>query len=232
MASKGKFQRKSIKRLRGGAAVLLLGALALTACSSAAKHSSSASTTNNARPSTSANTSTNAGAPNGTKGGEAGGTGAGAAVGTGAGAANRPVGTASPPPGGSVRPPVTSLGEPVSPTRVAHPCALVSQSQAQSILGISLQAPTEAPLGPTCIFKSTKGTIAATLAIEAESLDQIRGQMHDAQVSSLQGHQAVCGTYGRPTLYASLKGGSLLVVSAPCPMAQRLAADALPHIPA
>lgn len=113
---------------------------------------------------------------------------------------------------------------------VRHPCKLVTQAEAQSALGIPLRPLTEAPLGPTCIFESEQGNIAATLAVEQASVDQLRSRLPQMQATITDGHQGYCGTYGKPTLFVSLTKTSLLVVSAGCGQAEKLATDALAHI--
>jgi hypothetical protein len=108
----------------------------------------------------------------------------------------------------------------------------VSKVEAESILGRPLDQPVEALQGPTCIFKSTNGTIAATIAVETVPLARFRSGMKGVHVESVAKHQTFCGTFGSPTLVSQLDRGALLVVSAPCPVAQRLAAHALPRVPA
>lgn len=111
-----------------------------------------------------------------------------------------------------------------------EPCSLITMSQARAALGQSLRTPTQAPLGPTCIFHSTKGTEVATMAVEKEQFDQIRPKVSGIKTATVAGKATYCGVYGKPTLFAPLDSDSLLVISAPCPQAQKMAAAALPRL--
>lgn len=122
--------------------------------------------------------------------------------------------------------------EPVTPPITApNPCRLVSQSQAQSILGGSV-AESEAPLGPTCIMKVAQRKQVVTMAVETLSVKNQVRQMHQLEQETIGGHAAYCGRLGQPQLYLSLSGGKALSVSAPCAVARALAATALSHLQA
>ncbi len=120
---------------------------------------------------------------------------------------------------------------PIAP-RGPNPCMLVSRTQAQAILGAPIQSVTEAPLGPTCIFKLQGQEQTVTLAVERMNIASQVHVMKKVQRSTVGGHAAYCGTLGRPMLYLSLSRGRVLNVTAPCGIAQALAAKALPRITA
>lgn len=116
------------------------------------------------------------------------------------------------------------------PPLVPHPCSLVTTAEAQAALGGQLDQPVEAPQGPTCIFKLTSGTIAATIAVENAPLARFIDRMKGSKSLVIAKHLTYCGILGSPTLVSEVGANSLLVVSAPCSVAQKLAADALPHL--
>jgi hypothetical protein len=126
--------------------------------------------------------------------------------------------------GGSNEPPVPAIKAP-------NPCRLVSQTEAQSILGQSVSM-TEAPLGPTCIMRVGQQKQVVTLAVEAVSLQSQVKQMHQLEKATVGGHQTFCGKLGQSQFYLSLTGGKAIAVSAPCAMARALAATALTHLKA
>jgi hypothetical protein len=122
--------------------------------------------------------------------------------------------------------------EPVVPAiKAPNPCRLVSQTEAQSILGQSVSM-TEAPLGPTCIMRVGQQKQVVTLAVETVSLQSQVKQMHQLEKATVGGHQTFCGKLGQSQFYLSLTGGKAIAVSAPCAMARALAATALTHLKA
>jgi hypothetical protein len=110
------------------------------------------------------------------------------------------------------------------------PCKLVTQAQAQAIVGHPIGAPQEAPLGPTCIFQSKGSASAITLAVESIDFVSIRAHMRGRRRVEVAGHRAYCGYYGQQMTYVLLSGGRVLNVTAPCSLGLRFAAAALPHL--
>jgi hypothetical protein len=115
-------------------------------------------------------------------------------------------------------------------TRVT-PCALVTRAQAQSIVGVKLLEPLEAPQGPTCIYRTTSGKNVLTVAVQSADIKHLKRQMRDRHRVSISDKFGYCGTFGRPTLYMKLSRDRVLSVSAPCAMARQFAAKALPQLP-
>ena len=127
--------------------------------------------------------------------------------------------------------PTTVRSAPVAKAPVVpHPCSLVTTTEAQSALGRQIAQPIEAPQGPTCIFRLTSGTIAATIAVEDAPLTRYLDRMQGSKSAVLAKHLTYCGSLGSPTLVSEVGANSVLVVSAPCSVAEKLAADALPHL--
>ena len=134
--------------------------------------------------------------------------------------------------GSTVRRAKGGADEPITPPITApNPCRLVSQSEAQSILGGSV-AESEAPLGPTCIMKVAQQKQVVTMSVETLSVKNQVRQMRQIEQETIGGHAAYCGRLGEPQLYLSLTGGKALAVSAPCSVARALAATALVHLKA
>ena len=112
-----------------------------------------------------------------------------------------------------------------------NPCTLVTRSEAASIIGRSVAA-SEAPLGPTCIYRLIGSKNEITLAIEAMSFSQVAHQLTKRTKVTVGSRQAYCGSLGTRMLLVPLAGGRVLHVSAPCAQAQRFAALALSHLTA
>lgn len=107
------------------------------------------------------------------------------------------------------------------------PCNLVTRSQARSILGDGVQAPVEAPQGPTCIYRSETGKTFITLAVQSLDIDKLRRQVRRSQTVAVSDRKAYCGVYGTSMLYLPLRDQRVLSVAAPCAVAKRFAARAV-----
>jgi hypothetical protein len=112
----------------------------------------------------------------------------------------------------------------------AHPCGLLTAAEARSILGSAVRPARQAPLGPTCIFASTAGSVLATLSIQTGSIAQVQSRVRNLARATAAGHTTYCGTFGQPTLWVALNATRMLVVAAPCPTAEALATKVLPRI--
>jgi hypothetical protein len=107
------------------------------------------------------------------------------------------------------------------------PCNLVTRAQAQAILGATVEAPVEAPQGPTCIFRSPSANTFITLAVQSSDLDSLKGQVRRRQEVTVSDRKAYCGTTGQPMLYVELSRRRILTVGAPCSLARQFAARAV-----
>ncbi len=107
------------------------------------------------------------------------------------------------------------------------PCKLVTRAQAQAILGAPIAAPTEAPLGPTCIYESRGRGQQITLDIEVLDFVKIRSKIHDTIRAVVANRVAYCGRYGRPTTFVPLAHGQVLNIAAPCAIGMRFAETAV-----
>ena len=110
------------------------------------------------------------------------------------------------------------------------PCNLVSKAQAGAIVGAPLQDPLEAPQGPTCIYRSQDGKRFVTVAVQAVAFSKLKHQMHKRQQVTVSNKTAFCGMLGQPILYVPLSGRRVLSVAAPCQVARKFAARAVPRL--
>jgi hypothetical protein len=111
-----------------------------------------------------------------------------------------------------------------------NPCRLVSVAEVKSISGQTITSSLEAPLGPTCVYKVSNSKADITVAVESANVSQITRHMTKRQQLTVQGHSAYCGQLGSQMLFVPLSGGRFLHVTAPCSVAQRLAAVALSRL--
>jgi hypothetical protein len=107
------------------------------------------------------------------------------------------------------------------------PCNLVTERQAQAIVGAAMRDPVEAAQGPTCIYRSRDGRSFVTLAVQALRFDAIRPRLRLRRRVAVAGRTAYCGTYGQPMLYLPLRRGRVPSVAAQCPTPRRFAARAV-----
>jgi hypothetical protein len=110
------------------------------------------------------------------------------------------------------------------------PCNLVTKAQAGAIVGAPLQDPLEAPQGPTCIYRSQDGKRFVTLAVQSVAFSKLKHQMHKRQQVTVSNKTAFCGMLGQPILYVPLSGRRVLSVAAPCQVARKFAARAVPRL--
>jgi hypothetical protein len=107
------------------------------------------------------------------------------------------------------------------------PCNLVTQRQAQAILGAPLQDPVEAAQGPTCIYRSKDGRSFVTLAVQSLDFAKLKPRLRLPRRVTVGERIAYCGTYGQPMLYVPLRGGRVLSVAGRCEIARRFASRAV-----
>lgn len=110
-----------------------------------------------------------------------------------------------------------------------NPCSLVSAREAEAILGTRLQAPEEAPLGPTCIYKPHKASKLTTLSLTSTDLTALERRVHHSTVR-LGTHTLICASYGQPEGFLQLPSKRVLEIAASCDTAARFAADALARL--
>jgi|SRR4051794_6024974 hypothetical protein len=110
------------------------------------------------------------------------------------------------------------------------PCNLVSPARARAILGGPIQAPIEAPQGPTCIYRTKTNSRFVTVAVQPLSLATVKRQLKGREAVALPGRTAYCGVYGQAMLYAGLSGGRVLAIGGRCSLAREFAASAVKRL--
>jgi hypothetical protein len=125
---------------------------------------------------------------------------------------------------------VASRKQKGSAASAKRPCSLVTKAQAQSIIGVPILEPLEAPQGPTCIYQSKTRKQYVTLTVQNTDFARLKAQVRKRREVAVSTRTAVCGTYGRPMLYLPLNGGRVLSVAGRCGIASRFAATAVPHL--
>jgi Protein of unknown function (DUF3558) len=119
-----------------------------------------------------------------------------------------------------------------SPRTRFTPCNLVTQAQARAVFGASVQAPVEAPQGPTCIYRTEKGDRFIAIAVQSLDIDDLKRSLQQRRTVDVSGHRAFCGQYGQPMLYLPLVRDRVLSVSGRCDLAKRFAAKAVRELQA
>ena len=113
--------------------------------------------------------------------------------------------------------------ESVTGSSPVKPCSLVSQAQADHILGDGATI-SEHLQGPTCAF-SGSGREVTLVLMEAPIKPLVAGA-RSAQPLQIAGHQAWCVRYETTSIVTAV-GGEVLEVSGACPAAARFARAAL-----
>lgn len=107
------------------------------------------------------------------------------------------------------------------------PCNLVTRAQARAIVDAPVQAPFEAPQGPTCIYRAEQGGTFIALAVQSLDLDAVKERIQQRRRVKLGGRPGYCGHDGRPMLYVALEAGKVLSVAGPCDVASQFAEQAM-----
>src|SRR3954447_21966678 len=81
------------------------------------------------------------------------------------------------------------------------PCNLVTKAQARAIVGAPMSEPIEAPLGPTCIYRTQDRKTFVTVAVPSLRFSKLKRQIHEREPVKIGHRTAYCASIGRPTLY-------------------------------
>ena len=124
------------------------------------------------------------------------------------------------------------VAEGLSPVqaKASAPCKLVTRAEARQIFGRSTLAPSEAPQGPTCIYRTERPGGFVTVAVQAIDFKKASAAIRDRRRVAVTGRDGVCGTLGQSQLYVSVGDGRVLTVTGPCTQAARFASKALARI--
>jgi hypothetical protein len=117
--------------------------------------------------------------------------------------------------------------------RPINPCRLVTAPEARSITAGQITGVTEAPLGPTCIYHSTKAkSPTITMTVEVMKLAQVTQKLSGKAQFTIKSHPAYCGKLGTAMLFVPLANGQVLNVVGPCSVARQFASVALGRLAA
>ena len=106
-----------------------------------------------------------------------------------------------------------------------NPCTLVTLSAAQGVVH-AIGSASEAPLGPTCIFKRGDAKPSIRLTLGLMNFAKVTEGINNSTPVTVGKYSGACGTRGPETLYLSLGSNRVLNVIAPCGIAKALAAIA------
>lgn len=117
------------------------------------------------------------------------------------------------------------------PKKRFSPCSLVSKGAAGAIVGYRIVDVTEAPQGPTCIYRGKQAQAGfVTLAVQAQPFAALKKAMRRREAVDVGAKAAYCGMSGRPLLVAAVGDGRVLSVAAPCGIAKRFAKTAIARL--
>jgi len=133
---------------------------------------------------------------------------------------------------GQATPALSGDDQRLASANAINPCRLVSAREAAQLSNGAVVGSFEAPLGPTCVFRLAHSRQEFTLDIEPSSFVGLTRQLRKPRRLAIRGHQAYCGRLGSQMLIVRLGGDRLLHVTAPCLVAEKLAALALSRLAA
>jgi hypothetical protein len=111
-----------------------------------------------------------------------------------------------------------------------NPCRLVSQSDAESIIGEPIAVPKMLPLGPTCLYQAQGARYPISVSIQAINFSKIKPHMKKLATVRINGHTAYCGKYGQSMTFVPLPGPTVLNVTGPCSVGTLMAAQAISRL--
>jgi hypothetical protein len=105
-----------------------------------------------------------------------------------------------------------------------EPCRLVTRKEATAILGKGTKA-VERPQGPTCVYTNAGRTV--TLAVETNSVKQLRKEARKSTKVDLGGKTGYCVKYQTTAVITGISEGRVLRADGPCQAGVRFVTKAL-----
>jgi hypothetical protein len=105
-----------------------------------------------------------------------------------------------------------------------EPCQLVNRAEATAILGKGTKA-VERPQGPTCVYTNAGRTV--TLAVETNSVKQLRKEARKSTKVDLGGKTGYCVRYQTTAVITGISEGRVLRADGPCQAGVRFVTKAL-----
>jgi hypothetical protein len=117
----------------------------------------------------------------------------------------------------------------IQPTgaKPVEPCRLVTRQEAAAILGKGTKA-VERPQGPTCVYTNAGRTV--TLAVETNSVRQLRKEARKSTKVDLGGKTGYCVKYQTTAVITGISEGRVLRADGPCQAGVRFVTKALRRI--
>jgi hypothetical protein len=114
----------------------------------------------------------------------------------------------------------------IQPTgaKPVEPCALVTRQEASAILGKGTKS-VERPQGPTCVYTNAGRTV--TLAVETNSVKQLRKEARKSTKVDLGGKTGYCVKYQTTAVITGISEGRVLRADGPCQAGVRFVTKAL-----
>jgi hypothetical protein len=114
----------------------------------------------------------------------------------------------------------------IQPTgaKPVEPCRLVTRQEAAAILGKGTKA-VERPQGPTCVYTNAGRTV--TLAVETNSVKQLRKEARKSTKVDLGGKTGYCVKYQTTAVITGISEGRVLRADGPCQAGVRFVTKAL-----
>lgn len=114
----------------------------------------------------------------------------------------------------------------IQPTgaKPVEPCRLVTRQEASAILGKGTKS-VERPQGPTCVYTNAGRTV--TLAVETNSVKQLRAEARKSTKVDLGGKTGYCVKYQTTAVITGISEGRVLRADGPCQAGVRFVTKAL-----
>ena len=111
-----------------------------------------------------------------------------------------------------------------------NPCTLVSRGRVEALLGKPVGAPEEAPLGPTCIYRATGSGKELTISVQPTELSALAATIRPRKALKVAGRAGYCGGTGQEMTLVGLARGRVLTIVAPCAVGRGIALTALSRL--
>lgn len=113
------------------------------------------------------------------------------------------------------------------------PCTLVTADEAAAVFGESIRAPVEAPMGPTCLYRTNAREDFVSVALPTIDGEHRQQMLHGLERVDVDGLKGYCGPAEHSNLLVPLTDDRVLTVNGGgggCEVAKAFALKALGHI--
>jgi len=123
--------------------------------------------------------------------------------------------------------------EPDEAQEAEHPCKLVTAAEASALFGAQVADPIEAPLGPSCIFRSREREDFVSIALQQMEEKHLEPLIRDRDKLDVDRLTGYCGPGEGSNLLVPLSSGRVLTIeggAGGCELAKAFAFQALGRI--